>query len=247
MKKFKIDLHLHTNASYDAVITFEDLKKAYDIGKFDAVAITDHGTIANAVAFAKRNEFPVIIGEEIETLDGDIIGLFLKKEIAEHQEIWKTMLEVHAQGGLVCVPHPFDALKSGLREEKILQILGAIDLFETHNWSYGGGILKRDPEEILAFAKKHRLIAIGGSDAHIPMDIGRGFLEFTNVDKKILQEPQIFLQKCKSAIPKMSGKPNGLILLKHLANFPYMRKSFLLDLRCLARAFLSNLRQKMVK
>lgn len=236
MKKFKVDLHLHTNASYDAVITFDDLKKAYQQGKFDAVAITDHRTIANAALFAKRNEFPVIIGQEIETRDGDVIGLFLKKEIAKHQDTLETMFEIHAQGGLVCIPHPFDILKCGLRKEKVLRVLPAIDLFETHNFSYGAGIFRRNLVKAEAFAKKYNLTVSAGSDSHIPAEIGAAFLEFENADKKILTNAQTFLQACKSAAPKMINKPSYKIVLKHLVNFPYMKKSFWPTACCLARA-----------
>lgn len=240
MKKFKVDLHLHTNASYDAVTTFDDLQKAYRVGRFDAVAITDHGTIKNAVEFVKKAQFPVIVGEEIKTYAGDVIGLFLKKEIAEHQGVLETMYEIHSQGGLVLIPHPFDSLKSGLPEEEILQVLGGIDLFETHNFSYGAGIFKNNLNKVIDFAKKYNLTAAAGSDAHIPSEIGTAFLEFESVDKSILQSAEIFLQNCRNAAPKMLREPDYKLLLKHLANLAYMKKAFIPDLQCLMRAFFSK-------
>ncbi len=240
MKKFKVDLHLHTNASYDAVTTFDDLKKAYRLGKFDAVAITDHGTIRNAIDFAKRAQFPVIVSEEIKTCDGDVIGLFLKNEIADQQGVLETMFEIHSQGGLVSIPHPFDFLKSGLREEKVLQVLGGIDLFETHNFSSGAGIFKSNLDKAINFAKKYNLTAAAGSDSHIPSEIGMAFLEFENVDEGILENPQIFLQNCANATPKMLGEPDYKLLFKHLANLAYMRKAFIPDLQCLFRAFFGS-------
>lgn len=241
MKKFKVDLHVHTTVSYDAVITFDDLKKAYQQGKFDAVAITDHGTIINALDFAKRNEFPVIVGEEIETIDGDVIGLFLKQEIAGHQDVLETVFEIHSQGGLVCIPHPFDTLKSGLRQDVVLQYLSAIDLFETHNFSYGAGIFRNNLDKVIDFAKKYNLTASAGSDAHIPVEIGKAYLEFENVDEKILASSQTFLASCSRAVPIMPNGPDYKIALKHLANFSYMKKSFVPNLHCLTRALFSRL------
>ncbi|MBM4402170.1 MAG: PHP domain-containing protein [Candidatus Cloacimonetes bacterium] len=241
MKKFKVDLHLHTNASYDAVISFEDLKKAYQMGKFDAVAITDHGTIKNALDFANRNEFPVIIGQEVETKSGDVIGLFLQEEVPEEQEVLETCFAIHAQGGLVYIPHPFDPLKSGLREDVVLQILPVIDLFETHNFSYGAGIFKSNLKKVSDFARKHNLSSGAGSDAHIPSEIGMAFLEFENVGQEILKSPKAFWENCGKAIPAMIAKPNYKIALKHLTNFAYMRKSFLPNLHCLTHALFSRL------
>ena len=241
MKKFKVDLHLHTNVSYDAVITFDDLQKAYQLGRFDAVAITDHGTIRNAVEFAKKAQFPVIVSEEIKTCDGDVIGLFLKKEIAEHQGVLETMYEIHSQGGLVSIPHPFDSLKCGLPEEKVLQVLGGIDLFETHNFSYGAGIFKNNLNKVIDFAKKYNLTAAAGSDAHIKSEICTAFLEFENTDENILQNAQTFLQNCANAVPKMLGEPDYKLLLKHFTNLAYMKKSFIPNLHCLAHVFFSKL------
>lgn len=224
MKKFKVDLHLHTIGSYDAVITFEDLKKAYDNGKFDVVAITDHGTIAAAVEFSQKGVFPVVIGEEIETKDGDLIGLFLKKEIAEQQSIEETISQIKSQEGLVYIPHPFDTLKFGLRKNAILPILPNIDLFETHNFCYGASIFHHKQDKVAQFAAKHNLVTAASSDAHVPAEIGKAYLEFEQPDASFLQSAQAFLQACGAAKPKMQNNASCKFVFNRITNAAYVYK-----------------------
>ncbi len=76
-----LDLHNHSDRSYDASNTLADYERAHAAGRFDVVAITDHNRIDGALAFAAAASFPVIVGMEIDTAEGELIGLFLEETI----------------------------------------------------------------------------------------------------------------------------------------------------------------------
>ena len=104
----KLDLHVHTNHSFDGRIDVETLLKTAKEAGLDAVAITDHDTMS-AVGLAKKitGGVAVIPGMEITAAGGmHIIGLFLTDEIIS-REIDNVIDEIHQQGGLVMIPHPY--------------------------------------------------------------------------------------------------------------------------------------------
>src|SRR6185437_7604547 len=77
-----LDLHNHTHHSYDAQIRPADYQRAHAAGLVDVLAITHHNTIAGALELRERASFPVIVGQEIDTADGELIGLFLEEPVA---------------------------------------------------------------------------------------------------------------------------------------------------------------------
>src|SRR5690606_3298386 len=94
------------------------------VKKIDIVGITDHNEIKGAQEFKKFLEkfgIKVIVGEEIFSSKGEIIGLFLSEKIEPGMSPRDTMLEIKKQGGLVYIPHPYDEkrYKTVLAEEEI--------------------------------------------------------------------------------------------------------------------------------
>ena len=85
MKKLRAELHCHsTYSTVDGVLTPEKIITVAKKNKIDIIALTDHNEIKGAqelkrIAPAWLN---VIVGEEITTKQGDIIGLFLKEKVA---------------------------------------------------------------------------------------------------------------------------------------------------------------------
>lgn len=223
----KIDLHNHTIASPDSVITEKDLVNAYQAGKFDVIAITDHNTIKKAQEIKQKNLFPVIVGEEIDTRDGDIIGLFLNETIPSHLSAQETIQRIKKQGGLVYIPHPFDApLRFGLRKETIISLLPQIDLLETHNGSYFEWLLGIKRKDLVEFAHHHQIIAGAGSDSHVPSELGISYLTLHNQNLKILKNPQVFLKACQKAIPTIVPYSSSKILLFRILSPRYMIRFF---------------------
>ncbi|OQX51293.1 hypothetical protein B5M47_01110 [candidate division CPR3 bacterium 4484_211] len=168
MKKYRLEFHLHTNYSYDAVITIEDLVKARDEGKFDIVCITDHDTAEGALEIKGKNLFPVIAGEEITSADGHLIGLFLKETIPPNLPAEETIARIKDQGGLVYSPHPFDFRNLGLGK-KIYSLASQVDIIEAFN---GAGDFFCRNHRAKKFADDYHLPGVAGSDAHFPDEIG---------------------------------------------------------------------------
>ena len=141
----------------------------------DGIAITDHNSTAGAVEVSRLAPFPVIIGEEIKTSQGEIIGLFLQETIAPGQSPQETISAIRAQNGLVYIPHPLDRVRrSPLRRAALDAILDQVDLIETFNARV---TLPRDNAEAARLAQEHGLPGGGGSDAHSAGEIGRAYIE----------------------------------------------------------------------
>ena len=172
----KIDLHVHTMWSGDSTTTPEELAVAISHAALDAVAITDHNTIAGAVTLARSGELgcAVIVGEEVRTVDGDLIGLFLTDRIPSGLKPGQAASLIREQGGLVYVPHPADGARHSLDAAAIgaLADAGLLDVIEVLNakcaTSYDG--------------PTHGVAAAGSSDAHVPAAVGAAWTEVADCD-----------------------------------------------------------------
>jgi len=172
----KADLHVHTCYSKDSTSSPEKIvQHCLDTG-INCLAITDHNTISGALELERIAPFKIIVGEEVLTTSGEIIGMFLSEQIPHHLPPEETVARIKAQGGLVCIPHPFDRFRahSRLRRTVIEKIKSDIDLIEVFN---SRTYLLRDSACALSFAQNHGLPGIAGSDAHIVREIGRAYTE----------------------------------------------------------------------
>lgn len=161
----KLLFHLHTNHSYDCLIKPEFIVKYALENDIRVISITDHDTINGSMAAAdyvnKNNlNIQVIIGAEYYTNSGDLIGLFLKRELFEKDAL-KLIEEIHEQGGLAVLPHPY---KSHQLSDKLLQ---KIDIIETFN----ARCSKEENDKASELAKKYAKPVIAGSDAHLKAEL----------------------------------------------------------------------------
>lgn len=157
----KIDLHTHSEISPDGGLNAAEYKQLLK-GTLDYVAVTDHDEIGFAQQLQKKLGDKVIVGEEITTSKGEIIGLFLKKLVAAGQSPLQTAQAIHAQGGLVYVPHPFETVRKGLEKSTLDEIAEHVDIIEAHN----GRAIQNRSKQALAWAKKHDKLVAASSDAH---------------------------------------------------------------------------------
>jgi len=196
---FKADLHVHTCYSKDSLSSTEKVvQRCLEIG-INCLAVTDHDTISGALEVKRIAPFTIIIGEEVLTSCGEIIGLFLTEEIPHHLSPEETVARIKAQGGLVCIPHPFDRFRSHsrLHRDALEKIMPDIDLIEVFN---SRTLFLRDSARALQFAQAHGLPGTVGSDAHVVGEIGRSFIELPEFNdaeqfRLALGQGKIFTQR----------------------------------------------------
>lgn len=175
MKKIKVDCHTHTNVSFDSSTSPEKFVKAICDANMDAVCVCDHNTLAGARAVqALDPPFQVVIGEEIGTNAGELIGLFVLESIPSKRSPQWTIDAIHEQGALVMVPHPFcRVVPSHIRKKALYAIAEKVDIVEVVN---ARNNLPADERKAMAFARKHNLPACAGSDGHEPASLGMGYV-----------------------------------------------------------------------
>jgi len=172
----KADLHIHTTFSGDSQNKPEDIiKRCLELG-IDAVAITDHNEIEGALRTKEIAPIKVIVGEEILTTQGEIIGLFLKEKIPRFLSPEETITRIKLQGGLVYIPHPFDGIRaaSSLETKVLLMLKPHIDAIEVLNARI---ILERDIKKARKFAEENGFPMGAGSDAHNIFEVGNAYVE----------------------------------------------------------------------
>ena len=187
----RADLHSHTHFSRDGWISPERyVRQALKRG-IDCAAVSDHNNIVGATAVAGIAPFKVIVAEEITSSEGEIIGFFLREGIRRGLSPEETVRAIRAQGGLVCVPHPFDRLRRGsLTTAALLRIIHEVDIVEVFN---ARTTLKADNERARRFARSHTKLVSAGSDAHWHPEIGTAWVQMPDFDG-----PQAFLEALRA-------------------------------------------------
>jgi predicted metal-dependent phosphoesterase TrpH len=172
----RADLHVHTRRSKDSTSVPDQIVEHCLAVGISCLAVTDHDTISGALEMEQVAPFKVIVGEEVMTTRGEIIGLFLSEEVPRRLSPEETVSRIKAQGGLVCVPHPFDRFRphSRLRRDALETVAKDIDLIEVFN---SRTYLRRDSARALQFARSRGLPGTAGSDAHVVSEIGRSYVE----------------------------------------------------------------------
>jgi predicted metal-dependent phosphoesterase TrpH len=183
----RVDLHSHTMWSGDSTTTPDELAAAVEACGIDVLCITDHNAIRGAVDMAGRLPCRVVVGEELRTHAGEIIGLFLTDHVPFGVQPREAAERIRAQGGVVYVPHPFDPMRRNLAEHALVELTaeGLVDAIEVRNAKTS---LESLNERAAAFARAHGLLAGAGSDAHVPDALGAAYVEMPDFDG-----PQEFL------------------------------------------------------
>jgi predicted metal-dependent phosphoesterase TrpH len=163
------------------VLTLDQLAEQALRACLDVVCVTDHNVTAAAVAAAERDlGVRIIIGEEIRTPHGEVIGLFLTERIPYVLPLAEVISRIRAQGGLVYVPHPFDLVRSSLGS--VLPGMcadGAVDIIEVFNAKIADQKLN---ERAASLAETFSLPGGAGSDAHDAPGVGAAYLEMRDFD-----------------------------------------------------------------
>jgi predicted metal-dependent phosphoesterase TrpH len=183
----KADLHIHTRYG-DGMATVPDLLAYVEQrGDLDVIAVTEHDTLRAAdnarELHAKRGyRFGLIAGEEVTTLDGHLLALFIEEPIASFQRMEPTLEAIHKQGGLAIVPHPLSWLTRSVKTPVLERIAGTkndgvyFDGIEEYNLSPAGRVTSARARRLNR--ERFGLAALGSSDAHFLAAIGSAYTSF---------------------------------------------------------------------
>ena len=161
----RLDLHTHSEASPDGGITPEQYAKLLRDERLDVIAITDHDRIDFALGMQKAlGEEYIIVGEEITTTQGEIIGLYLSEKVEPGMSATQTVAAIKKQHGLVYIPHPFETVRKGIQRDVLAEIERDVDIIEVVN---GRAVAQNYGPEAAAWARQRAHVMIAASsDAH---------------------------------------------------------------------------------
>jgi predicted metal-dependent phosphoesterase TrpH len=186
MRLGRADMHIHSIASDGTASAAEILDYIENHTPLDIFAIADHERIEAAVecqrlARARGSRLQVAVAEEVTTRSGHLLGVFLQAQLKRGRRLETTVAEIHEQGGLAIVPHPFSAFTKGMRKHAILRVhesrdpLVYWDALEGFNPSTAGRYGRAATARI---AVELGLPLVGNSDAHTLDTIGDGYTLF---------------------------------------------------------------------
>ena len=170
----RVGIQIHTVYSPCSLTPLAALERERLRLGLDVLAITDHDTIEGARAFRRLSSGRVIIGEEVSTKEGDLIGLFLQETIPPGLSARETAERIKAQGGLVYVPHAFDISRHALRPRVLQDLVPWIDVVEVGN---SRTYLPFVETFAVRFAQRHHKVLSCGSDAHTLRELRKAYVE----------------------------------------------------------------------
>lgn len=192
--KLAVDLHVHTCFSRDSLTTLPALVEAVGRRGLNALAVTDHNCIEGALRLRDLAPFPVIVGEEVLTSEGEIIGLFLERPVPRRLSPPETIAAIREQGGLLYLPHPADSVRrSTLRWNAVLSVVAQMDLVEVFN---ARNLRAADNATAQRLAAAYGRPGAGGSDAHTPGEVGQAYTLLPTCD---LTSPAAFLAAARGS------------------------------------------------
>ncbi|MEO1062784.1 MAG: PHP domain-containing protein [Actinomycetota bacterium] len=179
--RLRVDCHSHTMWSGDCTTTVDELERAVRESGIDVLCVTDHHAVAGAEAVADRLACRVVVGEEVRTHAGELIGLFLTERIPQGLPADETARRIRDQGAIVYVPHPFDPMRHCMDEAALLDLVdrGLVDAVEVLNAKTS---LRSLNERAADLAREAGLPGGAGSDAHVPDAIGAAYVEMADFD-----------------------------------------------------------------
>lgn len=222
----KADYHIHSNHSDGKPAIEEILEYTENKTDLDVIAISDHDTIegglqAVEIAKSKNYRFDIVVGEEISTTDGHIVGLFLTSAIEPNKSSGQTVAEIKKQGGLAIASHPFQHTKFSDESMITMDGIGTKNLFDLRFTLDGVEIVNATPtlsdENVAVTAFNRAVLRIaetGASDAHILEAIGMGYTVF---EGKSTDDFRRAIKKHQTQA--IYGRWTALALLKYLYFF----------------------------
>ena len=194
-----LDLHVHSNSSFDSILSPKIIAKLIKRQGLHGYALTDHDTVDNleeAGFYAKKSGLIFIPGIERKTDKGDILGLFINENIISY-DFEEVISEIRGKGGIVVLPHPFKSHEKVTEED-----WKKFDAIEVLNGRC------TDEMNTRSIAEANGMPHVGGSDAHTWWELGSVYTQFSFDDNQRISAESIK----KSIIEKRA--------------FPYRKRKF---------------------
>jgi predicted metal-dependent phosphoesterase TrpH len=170
----KAEFHCHTCYSKDSQVTIQDLIDICQRKGIQRLVVTDHNTIEGALEAHALYPGMFIVGEEIMTTQGELLGFFMKESIPRGLSPLETINILRSQGAFISVSHPFDAFRRGRWEpENLIKIVPYLDAIEIFN---SRCMFSRFNTRAKEFAQQHHLLGTVGSDSHHIREVGTATL-----------------------------------------------------------------------
>lgn len=174
-------MHTHTMWSGDCTTTPDEIEEAVAAVGIDVLCITDHNTVNGALALEDKLPCHVVVGQEVRTSAGELIGLYIRERLPHGIKPADAVARIRDQGGIVYVPHPYDPMRHCLKEDVLDGLLadGGIDALEVFNAKTS---LSHLNERAAQTAARCGLPGGAGSDAHVPGAFGAAYAEVPEFD-----------------------------------------------------------------
>lgn len=197
--EFRCLFHLHTRHSFDSILSPHKIVARARELKIDALIVTDHNTLKGSLEARRASQGNpplVIVAAEYQSEKGDIIGLFLQEEIRS-RESNVIVRQIHEQGGLVVLPHPYKGHK--LDD----QLLSGVDMVETFN----SRCSSEENDRARQLAEEWKLPEIAGADAHCFSELGAALNEYSGMCARNEPELRALLSNAPRKVITQSVSP----------------------------------------
>lgn len=151
------------------------------------IAVTEHDDLRAAFqareALARgRYRFEVVVGEEVTTLEGHLLALYIEEPVPALKPLAPTVEAIHRQGGLCVIPHPMSWLTRSIGQRTIEHILreGSDGVyFDAIDTTSGSPAARVSAEKARRLNReRYHLTEVGGSDAHFLKAVGACYTTF---------------------------------------------------------------------
>lgn len=207
---FKLDLHVHTESHGKTLIDAEQLRQSFKNNGINGAAVTNFFDISHALWLKKKLQgYVIMIGQEIWTREGHILGLGLKERIDDSQAAADTISLIHDQGGIAVAPHPFLFLGVGEKAKTL-----PLDAIEAYNSLLGATIIFNHKAKRMA--EMMNVTHVASTDTTDPRAVGWSHTEV------LVEEPDSILKAIRVGKVRLYKQPLPLpiiFILKNILNF----------------------------
>jgi predicted metal-dependent phosphoesterase TrpH len=219
----KADLHIHSSESDGLASPEQIVQHAATATDLSVIAVTDHNTIQGALRAREAAEhFPgleVVIGSEISSKWGHILGLYLEEDVPAGLTAAGTIAAINEQGGIAIVAHPFANRAFGpFGLKSIGDRIGDVAFQAMEVYNSSPYLVRANRLAAKAFLAGQGVAATGGSDAHVLKAVGTGYTLFRGTTAQDLRRSIEELETCARA-----GRGGMSLALRYMVRYPQIR------------------------